>query len=305
MFFKKKSNKNDLAQGVSKTRKSLFGGLGKQYKENTQEIIEDLENRFLTADIGIKVTDEILGQAQNKLKTKSSLPDWIVEIKSKMLDILLPVQIPLEISEQQPFVILVVGVNGAGKTTTIGKMARQFTSQGKSVILAAGDTFRAAAVEQLKQWGERNQVKVMAQEQGADSASVIYDTIASAKSKKIDVVICDTAGRLHTQDNLMAELSKIHRVIKKHNIDYPHETMLVLDSGVGQNALVQVKAFNDIVQLTGLTITKLDGTAKGGIILALAKLTKLPIRYIGIGESVTDLKQFSAAEFVDAIVEVE
>jgi fused signal recognition particle receptor len=203
---------------------------------------------------------------------------------------------------QGPFVILMVGINGVGKTTTIGKLAKQLQNQGKSVMLAAGDTFRAAAVEQLQVWGERNDISVVAQKTGADSASVIFDAIQSAKSRDIDVLIADTAGRLHTQSNLMEELKKVKRVMTKVEASAPHEVMLVLDAGTGQNALNQAQQFNDAVGVTGITLTKLDGTAKGGIIFAIAKKVGLPIRFIGVGEKIDDLRQFEAADFVDALL---
>lgn len=223
-----------------------------------------------------------------------------------MTEILKPVDQPLVIENQQsPFVILVVGINGAGKTTTIGKLAKRFQNQGKSVMLAAGDTFRAAAVEQLQTWGERNNITVVAQGTGADSASVIYDAIESAKSKNIDIVIADTAGRLHTQTNLMDELIKIKRVMGKLDDSAPHETLLVMDAGFGQNGLVQAQQFNDAMSLSGLVLTKLDGTAKGGILFAIAEKLGTPIRFIGVGESIDDLREFHAQEFVDALLDKE
>jgi fused signal recognition particle receptor len=209
----------------------------------------------------------------------------------------------LNINVNSTFVILVVGVNGAGKTTTIGKLAKSFQNQGKSVMLAAGDTFRAAAVEQLKVWGERNEIPVVAQDTGADAASVIYDAYESARAKNIDILIADTAGRLHTQGNLMQELEKIKRVLKKHNENAPHETMLVIDGGSGQNAINQAKEFNKTIGLSGICITKLDGTAKGGVVFAISDELKLPVRYIGVGEGINDLKPFNAKKFVDALFE--
>ncbi len=218
-----------------------------------------------------------------------------------MAEILQPVAQPLIISDKKPFVILMVGVNGVGKTTTIGKLARQFQSQGKSVMLAAGDTFRAAAVEQLQVWGERNHIPVVAQSSGADSASVIYDAMESAKSKNIDVLLADTAGRLQNKNHLMDELKKIVRVMQKLDPEAPHEIMLTLDAGTGQNAISQAKLFNEAVGLTGISLTKLDGTAKGGVIFAIADQFKVPIRYIGVGEKIDDLRPVAAQEFIDAL----
>ena len=220
-----------------------------------------------------------------------------------MEDILKPCDIPLQLTtDSKPFVILMVGVNGAGKTTTVGKLAHQFKSQGHRVMLAAGDTFRAAAVEQLQAWGDRLEIPVVKQSQGSDSASVIFDALQSAKARNIDILIADTAGRLHTQNNLMDELEKIRRVMSKLDVDAPHETMLVLDAVTGQNALAQASHFRDSVGVSGVTLTKLDGTAKGGMIFSVAEQLKLPIRYIGVGESVEDLRPFNSREFVDALL---
>jgi fused signal recognition particle receptor len=219
-----------------------------------------------------------------------------------MRNMLEPVNIPLSIpASDQPFVLLMVGINGAGKTTTIGKIARHLQDQGRSVMLAAGDTFRAAAVEQLQTWGERNQVPVIAQQQGADSASVIFDALQAARARHVDVLIADTAGRLHTQSNLMEELKKIKRVLAKLDASAPHEVMLVVDAGNGQNALSQARQFNEAVSISGITLTKLDGTARGGIIFAIAKQLGIPIRFVGVGEAIEDLRPFDAGEFVDAL----
>jgi fused signal recognition particle receptor len=241
----------------------------------------------------------------NERVTRSELKDSValeVILKEELLDILRPCSINLTIPKQdKPFVILVVGVNGAGKTTTIGKLANRLKMQGHSVMLAAGDTFRAAAVEQLQTWGERNQIHVVAQHTGADSASVIFDAIQSAQAKGIDVLIADTAGRLQTKSNLMDELKKVKRIMAKLDDTAPHEVLLVLDAGTGQNAISQTKIFNEAVTLTGLTLTKLDGTAKGGVIFALAKQFGIPIRFIGIGESIEDLQDFDAESFVNAL----
>lgn len=270
------------------------------------ELLEDLETRLIMADVGVEATDvvlEELGSAIHHGMIKNG-KELVQSLRAALTKILQPSSVPLEIPDHtRPYILLMVGVNGVGKTTTIGKLARRFQSEGKSVMLAAGDTFRAAAVEQLKTWGERNDVPVIAQQQGADSASVIFDAVEAAKARKIDVLIADTAGRLHTQAHLIEELRKIKRVIQRHDPYAPHEIMLVLDATTGSNALTQAQQFHEAVGLTGLTITKLDGTAKGGIVFALAKKLSLPIRFIGVGEKVEDLGVFNALEFVDALME--
>jgi len=257
---------------------------------------------MIRADIGIQTTDKVIESVRKKasrkeLKDSDSLYQLI---KIELEDLLIHDSI-LEPVSGNTFVILVVGINGAGKTTTIGKIAKAFQRQGKTVMLAAGDTFRAAAVEQLQVWGERNNIPVIAQKTGADAASVVYDAYQSATAKKIDILIADTAGRLHTQDNLMKELEKIKRVLKKYNENTPHETMLVIDGSSGQNALQQAKEFHKSIELSGITVTKLDGTAKGGVLFAISDALNLPIRFIGIGESIDDLKPFDAEEFVKAL----
>ena len=296
-----------LKSQLKRTRSGLSGILAAfpiGQKEISDDLLEDIEASLIMADVGIDATTEIIrhltqGLDRHQLNDGSILS---AALKQELLSILKPCNIPLQIPEQhKPFVILVVGVNGAGKTTTIGKLARRFQAQGHSVMLAAGDTFRAAAVEQLQVWGERNNIHVVAQHTGADSASVIYDGLQSAKAKCIDILIADTAGRLHTKSNLMDELKKVKRIMGKLDSTAPHEVLLVLDAGTGQNALSQAKLFNEAVDLTGLVLTKLDGTAKGGIIFALAKHTGIPIRYIGIGEGIDDLQDFDADLFVDAL----
>ena len=274
--------------------------LGK--KEINDGLLDELETLLITADIGINTTDKVLESVRKNasrkiLKDSNNLYQFLKDELSKLL--IEDNQLDTDIKET--FVILVVGINGAGKTTTIGKLAKSFQNQGKSVMLAAGDTFRAAAVEQLKVWGERNKIPVVAQATGADAASVIYDAYESAKAKNIDILIADTAGRLHTQGNLMQELEKIKRVLKKHNENAPHETMLVIDGGSGQNAVNQAIEFNKAIKLSGISITKLDGTAKGGVLFAISDELNLPIRYIGVGEGIDDLKPFNANEFVDAL----
>ncbi len=282
---------------------SLFSNLTSS-SEDTDDFLAELEANLIMADLGISVTAKIIARLKTQL-SKQQLTDPITlkaAVQQELLSILIPYSQPLIIPKQaHPFVILVVGVNGAGKTTTIGKLAKKLQIQGHSVMLAAGDTFRAAAVEQLQMWGERNQIQVVAQHTGADSASVIYDAVQSAQAKGIDVLIADTAGRLHTKANLMDELTKIKRIIGKLDEHAPHEVLLVLDGGIGQNALSQAKLFNEAVSLSGLVITKLDGTAKGGVIFALAEQAKIPIRFIGIGEGIDDLQNFNAEDFVDAL----
>ncbi|GAA0372598.1 hypothetical protein GCM10009092_41070 [Bowmanella denitrificans] len=273
-------------------------------KKIDDELFEELETQLLVADVGINTTSTIIkqlteGAKRNELRDGDALFSLLKKQMTGMLEgVSQPLQIP---SSSGPFVILMVGVNGVGKTTTIGKLARQFQQQGKSVMLAAGDTFRAAAVEQLQTWGERNKIPVVAQHTGADSASVIFDALQSAKSRNIDVLIADTAGRLQNKDNLMEELKKIVRVMKKLDEDTPHEIMLTLDAGTGQNAISQTRLFNQAVGLSGLCLTKLDGTAKGGVIFALADQFGLPIRYIGVGEGIDDLRPFDGPQFVEAL----
>jgi fused signal recognition particle receptor len=296
-----------LKQGLAKTSASLGEGMASLFlgrKVIDDELLEEIETRLLTADVGVEATSVIVQSLTQKVARKQ-LADADALYKSlqeELAALLRPVEQPLVIkSAQKPFVILVVGVNGAGKTTTIGKLAKKLQGEGKKVMLAAGDTFRAAAVEQLQVWGERNRIPVIAQHTGADSASVIFDAVQAAKARGIDVLIADTAGRLHTKDNLMEELKKVRRVIGKLDADAPHEVLLVLDAGTGQNAINQAKQFNQTVTLTGLALTKLDGTAKGGVIFALAKQFGLPIRYIGVGEGIDDLRTFEAEPFVRAL----
>ncbi len=271
----------------------------------SEDFIEEMETRLLTGDVGVDATEEIIGGLEKKL-WRDELKDArsvLGAIRTSMTDILAPCEAPLEIpAEPRPFVILVVGVNGSGKTTTIGKIARKLKDSGHSVMLAAADTFRAAAIEQLQTWGERNDVPVIAQQTGADPAAVAFDAYGAAKARGIDVLITDTAGRLHTQENLMEELKKVKRVLGRQDPSAPHEVLLVIDGGVGQNALIQARRFNEAVGLTGVAVTKLDGTAKGGIVLAIAKEMKVPVRYIGIGEGLEDLQPFEAGAFVDALM---
>jgi fused signal recognition particle receptor len=297
-----------LKQRLSLSSSKLTSGFASLFlgkKTIDDDLLEELETQLLSADLGIDATQTLINNltqrlARNQLRDSEMLFE---ALRDDMVSLLSPVQQPLVIEQQEgPFVILMVGINGVGKTTTIGKLAKQFQNDGKSVMLAAGDTFRAAAVEQLQVWGERNNIPVISQQSGADSASVIFDGLQAAKARNIDILIADTAGRLHTQSNLMEELKKVKRVMGKLDIGAPHEVMLVLDAGTGQNALNQATQFQQIVDVTGITLTKLDGTAKGGIIFAIAKKLGLPIRYIGVGEAIDDLRPFDATEFVDALL---
>ena len=296
-----------LKQGLSKTSASLGEGMASLFlgkKAIDDDLLDELETRLLTADVGVEATNLIIGNLTQKVARKQLTDSdaLYASLQAELSALLKPVEQPLVIPAQnKPFVILVVGVNGAGKTTTIGKLAKKLQSEGKKVMLAAGDTFRAAAVEQLQVWGERNRIPVIAQHTGADSASVIFDAVQAATARGFDVLIADTAGRLHTKDNLMEELKKVRRVIGKLDDTAPHEVLLVLDAGTGQNAINQAKQFNQTVALTGLALTKLDGTAKGGVIFALAKQFSLPIRYIGVGEGIDDLRTFEAEPFVQAL----
>ena len=270
-----------------------------------EDVLEELEAELVMADLGVGTTEAIIGQLQRKL-ARRELKDVNAlrnGLKSALLEILEPVEVPLEIPESpRPFVILMVGVNGAGKTTTIGKLTRRFLDQGLSVMLAAGDTFRAAAIEQLQAWGERNGVPVIAQQSGADPAAVLFDACEAARARGVDVLLADTAGRLQTQQGLMEELKKIKRVVAKQDETAPHEIMLVLDAGLGQNALVQARKFHEALGLTGITITKLDGTARGGILLSVAEQLRVPVRFIGIGEAAEDMQPFVAEDYVEALL---
>src|SRR5471030_106340 len=294
-----------LKRSLVKTRQNLGSGFVGLFrgKKIDDDLFEELEEQLLIADVGVETTRKIITSltehaSRKQLKDADALYG---KLKEEMSEILSKVEQPLDVSGKTPYVILMVGVNGVGKTTTIGKMARQFEAQGKSVMLAAGDTFRAAAVEQLQVWGQRNKIPVIAQHTGADSASVIFDAIQAAKARGIDVLIADTAGRLQNKAHLMEELKKIVRVMKKLDEDAPHEVMLTLDASTGQNAVSQAKLFNEAVGLTGITLTKLDGTAKGGVIFAIADQFEIPIRYIGVGEGIEDLRPFKADDFIEAL----
>jgi fused signal recognition particle receptor len=303
----------DLSKSLEKTKRTFTDGMADFFlgkKSIDEELLEQLETRLLKADVGIDATTTIIDELQNDISRKviSDADSLHLKLSQIMKTILQPCEQSLSsviasTESAKPFVILVVGINGAGKTTSIGKLANHFIEQGQSVMLAAGDTFRAAAVEQLQEWGQRNNVPVIAQGTGADPASVIFDAVESASSKNIDIVIADTAGRLHTQDNLMDELAKIKRVLRKIDARAPHETLIVMDAGFGQNALHQAQQFNESIGLTGLAVTKLDGTAKGGILFSIANTLNLPVRFIGVGEGIHDLKPFNASEFVDALLE--
>ena len=295
-----------LLKGLVKTKQNIGAGFRSFFlgKKIDDELFEELEEQLLIADIGVPTTTKIINNlTQHATRQQLQNADTLYQqLKLEMGEILKPVAQPLRIDgSKKPYVILMVGVNGVGKTTTIGKLARKFQMEGKSVMLAAGDTFRAAAVEQLQVWGERNHIPVVAQSTGSDSASVIFDAMQSAAARNIDVLIADTAGRLQNKNNLMDELKKIVRVMKKYDESAPHEIMLTLDAGTGQNAISQAKLFNEAVGLTGISLTKLDGTAKGGVIFAIADQFNLPIRYIGVGEKIEDLREFNAEEFIDAL----
>lgn len=295
-----------LVKGLLKTKQNIGAGFRSFFlgKKIDDELFEELEEQLLIADIGVPTTSKIIKNLTEHASRKELQDAELLyqQLKVEMADILEPVAQPLEIdSSKKPYVILMVGVNGVGKTTTIGKLARKFQAEGKSVMLAAGDTFRAAAIEQLQVWGERNHIPVVAQSTGSDSASVIFDAMQSAAARNIDILIADTAGRLQNKNNLMDELKKIVRVMKKYDETAPHEIMLTLDAGTGQNAISQAKLFNEAVGLTGISLTKLDGTAKGGVIFAIADQFKLPIRYIGVGEKIEDLREFNAKEFIEAL----
>ncbi|WP_018274993.1 signal recognition particle-docking protein FtsY [Teredinibacter turnerae] len=300
-----------IKQGLSRTSNQLSGGLASLLlgkKAIDDELLEEIETLLLMADVGVEATTDIIDDLTARVARKQLADSdaLYAALRQSLADLLLDVEAPLDVEcAQKPFVILVVGVNGVGKTTTIGKLAKRFQNQGKSVMLAAGDTFRAAAVEQLQVWGERNKVPVVAQHTGADSASVIYDAVQSAQARQIDVVIADTAGRLHNKSNLMEELAKVKRVMAKLDDSAPHEVLLVLDAGTGQNALSQAGHFKEAAGVTGLALTKLDGTAKGGIIFALSKQHGLPVRYIGVGEGIDDLQPFQATSFIDALFGTE
>ena len=295
-----------IRQGLAKTRHG-FANLFLGKKTLDQDLIDDLEAQLLTADVGIEVTTKIIDTVTQQIDRKELKDVDAVKaaVRDHMQQLLAPFAQPLDTSSAKPYVILMTGINGAGKTTTIGKLARHFQQEGKKVMLAAGDTFRAAAVEQLQTWGARHNVPVIAQGTGADAASVAYDALQSATARGMDVLIIDTAGRLHTQDHLMAELQKIKRVIGKLNPDAPHETMLIIDAGNGQNALRQAEQFHKAMQLDSITVTKLDGTAKGGILFAISEKLGIPIRYIGVGEQPEDLRPFNANEFVRALLYAE
>ena len=307
----KKSLFARLKDSLSRTKENLGSGIVSLFKGKAidDELYEDLETQLLVADVGMDTTQKIIDHltdsaSRKQLKDAEALLDILKQQMAGMLSKVnqpLPDVMQAHDASEGPFVILMVGVNGVGKTTTIGKLAKQFQQQGKKVMLAAGDTFRAAAVEQLQVWGERNDIPVIAQHTGADSASVLYDALEAAKSRGTDVLIADTAGRLQNKNNLMEELKKVVRVMKKLNPNAPHEVMLTLDAGTGQNAVSQAKLFNEAVGLTGITLTKLDGTAKGGVIFSIADQFSIPIRYIGVGESIDDLRSFDGQEFIDAL----
>jgi fused signal recognition particle receptor len=300
-----------MKSGLSRTRDSFTNGMVTLLiggKEIDDELLEEIETQMLVADMGVEATRTIIGNLTERVSRKELTHSngLYKALQQELVDLLAPRVRPMQIDPaKRPYVILMVGVNGVGKTTTIGKLAKRLQKEGKKVMLAAGDTFRAAAVEQLQVWGERNNIAVVAQGTGADSASVAFDALQSARAKDVDVLIIDTAGRLHTKSNLMEELKKVKRVIQKIDATAPHEAMLVVDAGTGQNAIAQVQEFDQAVGLTGLTITKLDGTAKGGVLFNIASRSHVPIRFIGVGEKIDDLRPFVAKEFVAALFQTE
>ncbi|MEO9078574.1 MAG: signal recognition particle-docking protein FtsY [Rhodanobacter sp.] len=281
-----------------------LGGLFVRHPKLDDDLLDELETTLITADVGVAASTELVEDLRKRMHKRefADAPALLAALRQALIKLLKPVEQALDVRGKQPFVVLVVGINGAGKTTTIGKLARRWRDEKRAVMLAAGDTFRAAAVEQLKTWGDRNQVPVISQGQDADAASVIFDALQAARSRDIDVLIADTAGRLHTQGGLMDELGKIARVLKKLDPDAPHEVLMVIDSTTGQNAINQVRQFRQIVGVTGLVVTKLDGTAKGGVVFALAREFGLPIRFVGLGETATDLRTFEAEAFVDGLL---
>jgi len=305
------SGQDPLEERLKDTRKQLGKRLGALLSNRSaidEDLLDEIETTLITADIGVRAALEITSNLRAAIANKviTGTEQVLPAVQAELYEIIESCEQFLAVDEERkPFVILMVGVNGAGKTTTIGKLAQRFKEDGLSVMLAAGDTFRAAAVEQLKSWGERNDIPVIAQGSGADSAAVVFDALQSAKARNIDVLIADTAGRLHTQSNLMEELKKIHRVMGRIDESAPHEIMLVVDAGTGQNALNQAREFNQAVGLTGITVTKLDGTARGGVLFGIAHELGLPIRYIGVGEAAKDLRPFDAGSFVNAILPVD
>lgn len=309
-LFKRKSTDEEkkpwserLTAGLARSREKLTGALTGVFarRKLDEQTLEELETALLTADVGVAATQWLLEDLRARWKRAGADEDPKEHLKAALLDLIAPLEKPLVITRARPFVIMLAGVNGAGKTTSIGKLARLFQSQGHSVLLAAGDTFRAAAREQLEVWGARNEVTVISQA-GGDPGAVMFDAIAAAKARGVDIVLADTAGRLPTQLQLMEEIRKVQRVIRKADADAPHETLLVLDANTGQNTLAQVKAFDDALGLTGLVLTKLDGSAKGGVVAAIAKERPIPLRFIGVGEGLEDLRPFIAADFVDALM---
>jgi fused signal recognition particle receptor len=310
-IFKRKSDEEEarpwserLAAGLARSREKLAGALGGVFtrRKLDAETLEELETALLTADVGVAATQHLLDDLSARWKRAGGDADPRRLLKEAFVELLKPLERPLSVGAARPFVIMLAGVNGAGKTTSIGKLAKYFQAEGHSVLLAAGDTFRAAAREQLAIWGERNAVTVISQA-GGDAGAVMFDAIGAATARRIDVVLADTAGRLPTQMHLMEEIRKVQRVIRKADPSAPHETLLVLDANTGQNALAQVRAFDDALGLTGLILTKLDGSAKGGVVAAIAKERPIPLRFIGVGEGLDDLKPFVATEFVDALVD--
>ena len=304
-----KEERESFFSRLRKTRDNLASGVGALIfgRKIDDDLYEELETALIMADLGNETTQMVIERLRDESRLRDLRDAGALRknLKTILSEILEPCAVPLDVTTKKPYVILMVGVNGAGKTTTIGKLARKFQDQGLSVMLAAGDTFRAAAVEQLKEWGARSNVPVIAQATGSDSASVLFDAVTAAKARNVDVLLCDTAGRLQNKDNLMEELRKIVRVMKKVDPEVPHETLLVLDAATGQNAVSQTKLFKEAVEVSGLVLTKLDGSAKGGVVINLAHNYHIPIRYVGIGEKVEDLREFKVEPFVDALIDSE
>lgn len=301
-----------LRRGLNRTRNGLFADLGNIFSVKHalgSEQLEEIESRLLMADLGLESTNLIMDALAREARRNKlgSMAELVACLREQMLQILLPVQAPIEeiFVVKKPFVVLVVGVNGVGKTTTIGKLANYFGKAGDRVLLAAGDTFRAAAIEQIQSWGNLNDLPVISQQSGADSAAVIFDALQSARARNSDIVIADTAGRLHNKNNLMEELKKIRRTISKFDAELDLEVLLVIDAGTGQNAISQVRLFHEAVGISGIVLTKLDGTAKGGVVFALAQAFNIPVRFIGVGEHIDDLRAFHAADFVDALLDIK
>lgn len=310
-FFKKKDETKKtgliggLKNGLAKTRASIIEGTKKLLSTNSidQESLQELKIGLLRADVGVQLANDIIQKLQDQMSSDATA-ELLAVLKNIILEIIEPLAVPLQFDRDQNKVILLVGINGAGKTTTIGKLAKKIKARDLSCLIAAGDTFRAGAIEQVSVWGERNDIEVISQNHGADPAAIAHDAVVAAKARQLDVTLIDTAGRLHTQENLMQELAKVVRVIGKVDSNAPHETLLVIDASIGQNALLQAREFHEAIGITGLVVTKLDGTAKGGVLIKIAKELQIPIRYIGVGEGIDDLIEFNANDYVNALLDL-